>query len=375
MARDDSRAEARYAVADALARAESPAEIADVVVREAAAAADARTAELSTATTPACPAAADALAGAEVWLTDADARRARYPGWAAEPADGVQAWAALPVAVTGGGQPRSLGALVLGFARPQGFDADQRAELRGLARLIAIALDRADLLERQRATARFADEQLGVFAHDLRSPLGAISLTADTLLTAQPEPTARKRFELILRSTKRMERMVNQLVDYGRARLGTGLPMTVDEADLGVLARVAVEDARARTGRAVELAIDGDARGTWDPERISQAVANLIGNAAEHGGAGEAVRVHVDGGAADRVRLTVWNAGAIEPAVLAEVFAPFRGGRPRTKTSGLGLGLHLACAIAEAHGGRVDVRSTPDEGTTFTLELPRRSST
>lgn len=374
-AEESIRTDPRLAVADALLNAESPAAVADAVARALPAATGADRALLTTAPSPTTPVAHAAAAGAEVWLGSAADLLARYPAGAEDAlASGAQAWVALPLVppgAPGARRPRRPAALTLAFASAQRFDAEQQDRLRALARQVAVALHRAELLDGQRSAVRFADEQIGIFAHDLRSPLGAIALTADTLLSGQPDPSTQRRFLLIQRGTKRMERMLNQVVDFTRSQLGSGLTFTPTSGDLGALATTAAQEAGVRTGRKVEVSTMGSGRGAWDADRMPQAVANLIGNAAEHGDPSAPVRVDLDGTHPDRIVLAVWNAGAIDAEEAAAVFEPFRGGRSRGKTSGLGLGLHLARMIIEAHGGSIAVESGPGTGTTFTLQLPR----
>jgi signal transduction histidine kinase len=118
--------------------------------------------------------------------------------------------------------------------------------------------------------------------------------------------------------------------------------------------------------------LEGDSRaeGEWDGTRLQQLVSNLVGNALTHGDPGEPVTVtlHVDGAS---LEITVHNGGAIPPETLPEIFAPFVSRRAnRKRTEGLGLGLYIVDQIVRGHGGTVDVRSTPEEGTTFRVRLP-----
>jgi signal transduction histidine kinase len=106
-----------------------------------------------------------------------------------------------------------------------------------------------------------------------------------------------------------------------------------------------------------------------DRDRLAQVVSNLLGNALEHGDATRAVTVALVGG--DDVALTVHNEGpAIAPEIMPVLFEPFRVTRGE-RSRGLGLGLYITEQIVLAHGGRVDVSSSVEGGTTFVVHLPR----
>jgi two-component system sensor histidine kinase/response regulator len=129
------------------------------------------------------------------------------------------------------------------------------------------------------------------------------------------------------------------------------------------------------TRRSIALAVEGDTRGEWDPDRLEQVLSNLLANAVEHGGDDAPVRVRVQGTAADSVLLTVANSGVIPPAVLPVVFDRFeRGVKPESRPRGLGLGLYIVQQIVLAHGGTIEVQSSEEAGTCFSVRLPRTAS-
>jgi signal transduction histidine kinase len=111
--------------------------------------------------------------------------------------------------------------------------------------------------------------------------------------------------------------------------------------------------------------------GVWDPERLAQAVGNLIGNALQHGEPGRPVTLRI-AEEEGRAELSVHNHGPpIPPALLPSIFEPFqRGLHPGALDGSVGLGLYIVRQVALSHGGEVRVRSVEGEGTTFTLELP-----
>lgn len=215
----------------------------------------------------------------------------------------------------------------------------------------------------------------GVLGHDLRSPLGAMMTAAHLLPLLSDEPRIRDVSARLLSSGAHMNGMIEDLLDLTRARLGGGIPITVRETELGVLVSRAVQEKEiAWPDRQITVEADGDTSGTWDPDRMLQVIANLLGNALEHGGVDAPVTVVVDGHAPDRVSLEVGNEGTIPPDVFADVFHPFRTGRQgTTRGGGLGLGLYIAKQIVEAHRGCIKA-SCHDGRTLFRVSLPRAAS-
>jgi signal transduction histidine kinase len=219
---------------------------------------------------------------------------------------------------------------------------------------------------------------LAILGHDLRTPLGAIMMSATGLLMSPdlgpPQQAAASR---ILTSGTRIKGMVNDLLDFTRTRLGAGIPLAFAEVDLGEVARQVVEEVAAyHPGRDLRFEVSGPLRGDWDGARVGQALSNLVGNAVQHGSPGTPVAVAVRG-AADEVAVAVHNRGpVIPPSQLHQIFSPLkrivRGDDAPAHVSGsLGLGLYIANEIVKGHGGRIDVESSESGGTTFTAHLPR----
>ena len=218
---------------------------------------------------------------------------------------------------------------------------------------------------------------LAVLGHDLRTPLGAVITSSQFMLDTgeltEPHLTLTDR---IVRSARRMNRMVADLLDFTRSRLGSGVPIVRKPMDLGNEAHHAVDELMAAyPGRVVQLDTSGELHGEWDCARIGQALTNLLTNAVQHGSAGTPIRVTVDG-RADDVVLAVHNAGPpISPSEIAGIFSPFKrlkaGEEPEPGSSNLGLGLYIAERIVSAHGGTIEVTSSAKRGTSFTVTLPR----
>ena len=218
---------------------------------------------------------------------------------------------------------------------------------------------------------------LAILGHDLRSPLGTVIMASQFMLdTGDLEEPHRTLTTRILRSSRRMNRMVGDLLDFTRSRLGSGVPIVRKEMDLGREAANVVDEIRSSEPAAVlELSTSGDVRGNWDCARMTQVVANLLGNAVQHGTAKSLIVVEIRG-ETTQVVLRVHNRGqTIASEDLPGLFSPFKrlgaADSPQGASSSLGLGLHIAERIVTAHGGTIGVQSSDADGTTFTVNLPR----
>ncbi|MET0403251.1 MAG: ATP-binding protein [Cystobacter sp.] len=228
---------------------------------------------------------------------------------------------------------------------------------------------------RMRQTAEFRERFLGIVSHDLRNPLNAILLSAHGLLKQGGVDSVQARsVRRIVTSAERMGRMIGELLDFTRGRLGGGIPIQPKPVDLRQVCQQVVEELQSsHPGRALLLSTEGDVQGVWDADRLAQLLGNLAKNALDYSPPDSPVDIQVrDEGAL--VQVTVHNDGPpIPERMLPEIFEPFRravSGEQRP-TSGLGLGLFIVHRIAQAHGGSIEVDSSEGRGTTFTLSLPR----
>lgn len=230
--------------------------------------------------------------------------------------------------------------------------------------------------ERAREILTFQERFVAILGHDLRGPLGAIEM-ANGILMQEAERDENKLATRVLRrsasSTRRMARMVDQLLDLSMCRLGGGLPVVQTRVDLPtVLQSIVAEVRTVHQEREVVLSCDAIV-GRWDRDRLEQVFANLLGNAIHHGRVDEPITItcrRVD----DDVRVEVLNQGtAIPDDIQQSLFDAFRRGERDSRdsnTSGLGLGLYISQQIAKAHGGVIELRSSEAHGTAFTLVLP-----
>jgi signal transduction histidine kinase len=221
------------------------------------------------------------------------------------------------------------------------------------------------------------DRFLAILGHDLRSPLSAIITSSTFLLeTGELRDAPLELVRAIASSAGRMNQMVRDLLDFARTRFGDRIPIVREETDLKpVVEGVVSEVAASSPGSSVEIEISGDLRGRWDPNRLAQVLTNLLTNAVEHGTPNAPIEV-IARGEPREVVLAVHSSGpAIPQSELREIFDAANSRTQDGDGAGdgrhLGLGLYIVDKIVAAHGGSVEVRSSDEKGTTFTVHLPR----
>jgi len=238
-----------------------------------------------------------------------------------------------------------------------------------LERRAALLMQQQQQLAEANAVARRQDTNMGVLAHDLRNPLNAI-ITGTNLLRRIPElpDQAQRIADRIDRSAQRMGLMIRDILDFARGRLGGGIPLNRQAADLAQLCDEIIDELHAAYPVArIEVRVEGQLHGSWDRARIEQALSNLLVNAIQHGVGDVTLTLS---GANDHVAVRVRNGGPAIPAEQIQgLFEAFRRGD--RSPAGLGLGLFIVREIVRAHEGTIDVASS-SEGTVFTIRLPRQ---
>jgi len=219
---------------------------------------------------------------------------------------------------------------------------------------------------------------LAVLGHDLRGPLNAVLLTAELLSRLSSDAPTTAHTKRLIRSGKRMQDLLDSLLDYSRSSLGQGIAIRRSQVDLAAELEEELEVVRAALpGRQIDLVVSGKTEGEFDSSRVRESLANLVFNAARYGPEGTAISVDLCG-SEGKVVLSVTNQGEpIPDALLPSLFEPLRRGHgeppaePSEDSSGrsnLGLGLFIVHEVAVAHGGGVEVAS--GAGTTvFTVTL------
>jgi len=272
---------------------------------------------------------------------------------------------------------RALGMISVYFDEPHELTAHDLVLATSIANHLASVIHRYDTLAKLEDSVRYGELFAGILAHDLRNPLGTI-ITATELIARRHASAGEPLLQPlghVKHSCERMSRMIDQLLDFSRARAGGGIEIRRRSTDLAeVMGRALAEVHALFPAHQVMLDARGNCGGHWDSDRLQQICASLIANAVQHGGGGgkAAVGVELDGTSHDAVAVRVHNDGAIPPAILPTVFDAFSSAeRRREHSRGLGLGLFIVREVVAAHGGTVHVTSSSDHGTTFALRLPR----
>ncbi|HEY1100038.1 MAG TPA: hybrid sensor histidine kinase/response regulator [Myxococcota bacterium] len=246
----------------------------------------------------------------------------------------------------------------------------QRRELDvQIVRLNEAKEERERLLSELRTTLSLNELFVGVVGHDLRGPINAIMTSTNILEQISEEPDVQEVAGRLRSIGQRMTRMIGDLLDLTRSRLGGGIPIALTKTDLAQLAANIVDETRlAHPNRVIEVEQHGNLEIDADGDRLVQAMANLLANAAAHGADG-VVQVVLDGRKSDEVSFFIENDGTVPADDLPRLFDPFKGSKG--KTPGLGLGLFIVDQIVKAHRGGV-VATSANGRTRFTVTVPRR---
>ena len=223
-------------------------------------------------------------------------------------------------------------------------------------------------------TAR--DLAIAVVAHDLRNPLNAIVSSAQILQISGFDKAVEDLAANMLHSGMRMSKLIDNLLDFTSARFGQPLIIKRELIDFTLVCQHTIaEFVAANPERIIHSDCDAGIQGALDEVRISQMLANLISNALQHGDPTTPVSVEAHG-ESQEVVLTVHNHGVpIPQSDLQTIFDPFaRTAKQDKYTRHLGLGLFVAREIVEAHGGKISVTSTAEDGTRFVVRLPRHTT-
>jgi signal transduction histidine kinase len=219
---------------------------------------------------------------------------------------------------------------------------------------------------------------LGVLGHDLRNPLGAVSMGAQWIeRSGTTSPKQAKVVSEIRTAAGRATQILNDLLDLTRSSFGTEIPVAKIKTDLASLCQEIADELRAiNPDRRFEVTHEGDPIGSCDRARLGQVLSNLMGNAIQYGDVSSPITVRVAGNDPETVTITVHNLGTPIPMETQKlIFQSWMRGQdlkhPPEQGTHLGLGLYIAKLIVEAHGGDISVTSNEKAGTTFSLRLPR----
>lgn len=226
-----------------------------------------------------------------------------------------------------------------------------------------------------RIQGELRDQFVAMLSHDLRNPITAASSCAQ-LIRRNPTKIefTTANAEKIIESLARGDRMIQDMLEVTRIRAGHPMQIAVIDCDISAIARSTAHEFAMLHGDRFQFDGEKEIIGQWDPIAIRRGMENLCNNALKYGAPESPILIRAEH-AGDRIQLSVLNQGAaISSEDQKTLFEPFqRASTAMNKgKKGWGLGLALVRGIAEAHGGRVFVESSPEKGTRFTIELPGR---
>jgi signal transduction histidine kinase len=299
-----------------------------------------------------------------------------YPAFEKDLATGRGTWAVIPLMLYG----QALGALALRWPGQHALSAEDEAFMLTIGQKCGQALDRARLYEQERRARKAREEFLAIVSHDLRNPLGVLSMSAAlTARTAPPGPEGepvRKRAEIMTRATQRMEGLIRDLLDAASIESGR-FPLSIEEHDGSALVAEAADLFEALASpKSIEIVRESApvcCPVRCDRERVLQVLSNLVGNALKFTPAGGRIGLSARAGPGEVV-FTVSDTGpGIDPAERLQIFDRFWSKRGKAGADS-GLGLYIAKGIVEAHRGRIWVESEVGVGSRFSFMLPARSA-
>ncbi|HSD88841.1 MAG TPA: HAMP domain-containing sensor histidine kinase [Kofleriaceae bacterium] len=213
---------------------------------------------------------------------------------------------------------------------------------------------------------------ISILGHDLRDPLSTVRISAN-MLAANPaiKPEHRVIASRISRACNRMQRMINDVLDFARGHLGNGIPANPTPNDMGEICRAAADElGAANPQREIVVDTHGNLRGSFDRDRVHQALGNLISNAIHHTEGSIEIRAYEEDEHQAVITEVTSHGHAIPGELRKRIFDPFSQGDIAGPRHGLGLGLFIVQQIALAHGGTCDVVSD-EKATTFAIRWPR----
>lgn len=213
------------------------------------------------------------------------------------------------------------------------------------------------------------EQFISTLSHDLRSPLAAVKLLADMIL--KDPSSIEKNCKRIRTNIDRTDKMIRNLLDANRIKIGKELPLDISKCELISLINEACEDYRIKDNNKIQLCSeDSEIFGYWDRDALKRVFENLVSNALKYGKETTPINI-VATTVKDHVIVKIHNEGnPIMPVDLPRIFDQFHRSSKHEGVKGWGLGLTLVKGIIEAHKGKVIVTSLAVEGTTFTIDIP-----
>jgi signal transduction histidine kinase len=268
---------------------------------------------------------------------------------------------------------QTLGVIVAASAEAKPFTQEDASLLAELSRHGSLSIDNARLYFESQQAVQAREEVLAIVSHDLRSPLNAVMLAASLLQTSDRiAPEDREELEIIDISAKRMQRLIEDLLDVTRLEGGKRLPIERAPVDVKALFEETYEMFKSQAATSeitLQFHADDVPPVYADGHRIMQVLSNLIGNAMKFTPRGGMITFRAESRGSNVMIAVADNGPGIPKENLGDIFNPYWQAK-RTARLGAGLGLPIAKGIVESHGGQIWVQSEPGKGTKFSFTLP-----
>lgn len=268
---------------------------------------------------------------------------------------------------------QTLGVILAAAAEGKLFTKEDAALVNELSRHGSLAIDNARLYFESQQAVQAREEVLAIVSHDLRSPLNAVMLAASLLQTSGTiAPQDREELEIIDISAKRMQRLIEDLLDVTRLEGGKRLPIQrapIDVESLFAETHELFKSEAATSSITLQYHVGDVPRVYADRHRVLQVLSNLIGNAMKFTPAGGMITYRAESRSSNVLITVADNGPGIPKGNLGDIFNPYWQAK-RTARLGAGLGLPIAKGIVESHGGKIWVESEQGKGTKFFFTLP-----
>ncbi|HXA20045.1 MAG TPA: GAF domain-containing sensor histidine kinase [Thermoanaerobaculia bacterium] len=289
--------------------------------------------------------------------------------YAGVPAEEQRSLLAVPLVSRG----QTIGVILAAAAKSKPFTQEDASLLGELSRHGSLSIDNARLYLESQQAVQAREEVLAIVSHDLRSPLNAVMLAASLLQTSERiAPEDREELEIIDISAKRMQRLIEDLLDVTRLEGGKRLPIERAPVDVKALFAETYElfkSQAATSAITLQYHVDDVPPVYADGHRVMQVLSNLIGNAMKFTPTGGMITFHAESRGSSVVISVADTGTGIPKENLSDIFNPYWQAK-RTARLGAGLGLPIAKGIVESHGGQIWVQSEPGKGTKFSFILP-----
>ncbi|HPA78654.1 MAG TPA: GAF domain-containing sensor histidine kinase [Kiritimatiellia bacterium] len=289
------------------------------------------------------------------------------------PENSIRAYAGVPITR----ESEVLGVLYALSYQNRQFDLDELKWMQELAGLAAIAISNARMLKSLQELSAFKDAMRRMAAHDLRQPLSIATLYLEMAMIERGTLSDEQfsSLQTAAEALNRMETMIKDLLDYERltaegdvVRQPVNLNDIVVQAVSNFAAHAAQKSQQLKTETAPRAPIVNG-----DPVLLLEAVGNLIANAVKYTQNGGRILVSLSSDEESETLSVRDNGPGISPSDMQNLFQPFRRRKEKGKDHGTGLGLSLVKVITEQHGGEVSAESTPGQGSTFSIHIPREA--